>query len=150
MKNERQNSIKKIVQSMHVHTHDELISMLVKEGYKVTQATVSRDIKEIGLIKVPAPDGTSVYSLPHSAGIHHDARVDRVTDSVKNVVSALHTVVINTYPGMASAVAAAADKLFFHDIIGSVAGDDSIIIVTASESAAKELEGKIKKVFRAE
>ena len=150
MKYKRQSKIVKIVKDMPVHTHDELIMALNNEGFNVTQATVSRDIKELGLIKVPTSDGTSVYSLPERAADGNINRIDMVSDSVKNVVSALNTIVINTYPGMASAVAAAVDSMFRGDVLGSVAGDDTLIIITESEAAAKELEGKLKTVFKAE
>ena len=104
MKYKRQSRIIKIVKSMPVHTHEELIEILKHDGFKITQATVSRDIKELGLIKVPASDGSSVYSVPEKSPDTSTARIDMVADSVKKVTAALHTIVINTYPGMASAV----------------------------------------------
>ncbi|MGN1116463.1 MAG: arginine repressor, partial [Candidatus Ornithomonoglobus sp.] len=104
MKYKRQNKIIKIVKNTQVHTHDELIEMLRAEGFNVTQATVSRDIKELGLIKVPAQDGSSVYSVPEPSSEPSITRVEMVADSVKRVTAAYHTIVINTYPGMASAV----------------------------------------------
>ena len=103
MKYKRQNQIINIVKSRPVHTHDELIDLLRAEGHSVTQATVSRDIKELGLIKIQSGDGSQIYSMPEPAA-ENVARMELVADSVRQVVSALHTVVINTYPGMASAV----------------------------------------------
>lgn len=150
MKYRRQNKIMQIVHDMAVHTHDELISALNKEGFKVTQATVSRDIKELGLIKIPSNDGTSVYAMPEQATKGGTARINAVSDTVKNVVSALHTVVINTIPGMASAVAATVDMSLHGEFLGSVAGDDTIIIVAESEAKAKVLEKKIKNIFKSE
>lgn len=150
MKYKRQNKIINIVKSMPVHTHEELIEILKREGFKVTQATVSRDIKEMGLIKIPASDGSSVYSVPEPAGEIASARVDMVADSVRNVVSAMHTVVINTYPGMASAVAAAIDSVMKNEILGSIAGDDVVLIITSSVENAAELEQRIKIVFKTE
>lgn len=150
MKYKRQNKIIKIVKSMPIHTHDELIDNLKKEGFNVTQATVSRDIKELGFIKVPTSDGTSVYSVPEQAPDVSIARVDMVAESVKNVVAAMHTVVINTYPGMASAVAAAIDGTLKSDMLGSIAGDDTVLIITISTEKALELEEKIRILFRSE
>lgn len=150
MKYKRQNKIIQIVRSVPVHTHDELISALDREGFKVTQATVSRDIKELGLIKVPAGDGTSAYSMPENMAHKDAARINVVSDTVKNIVSALHTVVISTMPGMASAVAATIDGSLHSEILGSVAGDDTIIVVTESEDQAKILEKKIKTIFKSE
>lgn len=150
MKYKRQSRIIKIVKSMPVHTHEELIEILKNDGFKVTQATVSRDIKELGLIKVPSSDGTSVYSVPETAKENTAARVEMVSESIKQVMAAMHTIVINTYPGMASAVAAALDSSLKEDILGSIAGDDTVLVVTHSPENALELERKIKTVFKME
>lgn len=150
MKYKRQSRIIKIVKSMPVHTHEELIEILKHDGFKITQATVSRDIKELGLIKVPASDGTSVYSVPETAKENTAARVEMVSESIKQVTAAMHTIVINTYPGMASAVAAALDSSLKEDILGSIAGDDTVLVVTHSPESALELERKIKTVFKME
>ena len=149
MKYKRQNQIINIVKSRPVHTHDELIDLLRAEGHSVTQATVSRDIKELGLIKIQSGDGSQIYSMPEPAA-ENVARMELVADSVRQVVSALHTVVINTYPGMASAVAAAVDAAMRRDILGSIAGDDTVLIITASETQADELSKKIRNSFKAE
>lgn len=148
MKNKRQTKIINILKNQQVHTHDELIDALDAEGVKVTQATVSRDIKELGIVKVPASDGSSIYSVPETASESHKNRVNMVSDSVKCVNSAMHTIVINTFPGMASAVAAAIDSMSCNEILGSVAGDDAIIVITKSPELAKEVEKKIKAAFR--
>ena len=150
MKYKRQNKIIKIVKSMPIHTHDELIETLRREGFNITQATISRDIKELGLIKVPSSGGSSVYSVPEPAQEGGATRVDMVSDSVKNIVSAMHTIVINTYPGMASAVAAAVDGTMRRDILGSIAGDDTVLIITESPEKAVELERRMKNVFKAD
>ena len=150
MKNKRQNKIIAIVKNKSVRTHDELIDTLKCEGVRVTQATVSRDIKELGIIKVPSSDGGSVYSVPDSVTETNKNRVDMVADSIKNVNSALHTIVINTIPGMASAVAAATDSLLHKEVLGSVAGDDTLIIVAHSAEDAQRLEKKIKNTFNLE
>ena len=148
MKNKRQTKIINILKNQQVHTHDELIDALDAEGVKVTQATVSRDIKELGIIKVPASDGSSIYSVPETVSETNKSRVNMVSDSVKCVNCALHTVVINTLPGMASAVAAAIDSMFQEEILGSVAGYDAIIVITKSPESAKEVEDRIKTAFR--
>lgn len=150
MKYKRQNAIMRIVKATPVHTHDELISALVNEGFNVTQATVSRDIKELGLIKIPSPDGASVYSMPHRAVDAATNRIDMVADSVRGVTAALHTIVINTIPGMASAVAAAIDAAMHNDILGSVAGDDTVLVITENEVRAKELAHEMKNIFKTE
>lgn len=148
MKNKRQSKIVSIVNSKQVRTHDELIDALKNEGVNVTQATVSRDIKELGIIKVPSTDGGSVYSMPQISARTNKNRVDMVSDSIKSINHALHTIVINTIPGMASAVAAAVDGLLHNEILGSVAGDDTVIIITPSVEAAETLEAKIRASFK--
>ena len=150
MKNIRHNIIIKIVRENAVRTHDDLIDALKNEGVNVTQATVSRDIKELGLIKVPDSNGGSMYSLPQSATESGITRLDMVSNSVKRISSALHTVVLNTYPSMASAVAATIDMSMKNDILGSIAGDDTVLVITESVEKAKELELRLKKVFKAE
>ena len=150
MKNIRHNIIIKIVRENAVRTHDDLIDALKNEGVNVTQATVSRDIKELGLIKVPDSNGGSMYSLPQSATESGITRLDMVSNSVKRISSALHTVVLNTYPSMASAVAATIDMSKKNDILGSIAGDDTVLVITESVEKAKELEARLKKVFKAE
>ena len=133
-----------------MRTHDDLIDALKNEGVNVTQATVSRDIKELGLIKVPDSNGGSMYSLPQSATESGITRLDMVSNSVKRISSALHTVVLNTYPSMASAVAATIDMSMKNDILGSIAGDDTVLVITETVEKAKELEARLKKVFKAE
>lgn len=147
MKYKRHNHITRIVKNDRIHTHDELIAALKAEGFNVTQATVSRDVKELGLIKVPASDGSSVYSLPEQAR-DEGARPDMVSDSVKSIRSAMHTIVINTYPGMASAVAAAVDRVMKNDILGSIAGDDTVLIIADSPDAAETLRKRLLAEFR--
>lgn len=148
MKYKRQSTIIQIIENMNIHTHEELIAELKSEGFNVTQATVSRDIKELGLIKVPSEDGGSVYSVPAQQGDGGGARFDVISDMIKNVTSALHTVVINTYPGMASAVAAALDSTMSEDILGSIAGDDVVLVITRSEERAKQLEIRIRDKYK--
>lgn len=148
MKYKRQGRIIKIIDDMNIHTHEELIAELKNEGFNVTQATVSRDIKELGLIKVPSEDGGSVYSLPVKKGEGSGTRFDVISDMMKSVTSALHTIVINTYPGMASAVAAALDSTMTDDILGSIAGDDVVLIITQSVEKAQQLENRIRESYK--
>ena len=148
MKNKRQSKILNIVQTKPMRTHDELIDALKAEGVNVTQATVSRDIKELGIIKVPTSDGGSVYSVPQMGTDSGKNRVGIISDSVKRVSSALHTIVINTFPGMAPAVASVVDSMYDRQVLGSVAGDDTVIIITPSEDDAQKLEKEMKESFR--
>ena len=142
MKIKRQNKIVEIISSGDVETQEELIERLRREGCDVTQATVSRDIKELGIIKISGKGSKYKYALPHSA--HRDSR--HISEKYKSILRetvikvdyAINTVVVNTYPGMAAAAAAAIDGIGNENMIGSLAGDDTIFIVMRSEKLAME------------
>ena len=147
MKYKRHGQIIKIINEKQIKTHEQLIEELTKEGYDVTQATVSRDIKELGLVKVPTSNG-SCYSMPTDTGDNSDKHLNLFSDTVRGISSALHTVVVRTYPGMASAVAASLDSIMRTDILGSIAGDDTLLIITPSETAAVEVTARLRKIFK--
>ncbi len=149
MKYKRQGQIIKIIGEKQIKTHEQLIEELTKAGYDVTQATVSRDIKELGLIKAPTSNGGSCYSMPVEAADNTDKHLNLFSDTVRGISSALHTVVIRTYPGMAPAVAASVDSALRSDILGSIAGDDTVLIITQSEAAAVDMAAKLRKIFKA-
>ena len=149
MKNKRHNKIIEIIESGIVETQDELIDILNREGYPVTQATVSRDLKSLGVVKVSTRDNRYRYSLPHSAG-HDNKRISEkykaiLRETVIRVDYAINTVVVNTYPGMAQAAAAALDGIGGENIVGTLAGDDTIFIVMRSETAAGDFVGGFRR-----
>lgn len=149
MKNKRHNKIIEIIESGVVETQDELIEILNREGYSVTQATVSRDLKSLGVVKVSTRDNRYRYSLPHSAG-HDNKRISEkykaiLRETVIRVDYAINTVVVNTYPGMAQAAAAALDGIGGENIVGTLAGDDTIFIVMRSEAAAADFVGSFRR-----
>ena len=149
MKNKRHNKIIEIIESGIVETQDELIEILNREGYSVTQATVSRDLKSLGVVKVSTRDNRYRYSLPHSAG-HDNKRISEkykaiLRETVIRVDYAINTVVVNTNPGMAQAAAAALDGIGGENIVGTLAGDDTIFIVMRSEAAAADFVGSFRR-----
>lgn len=149
MKNKRHNKIIEIIESGIVETQDELIEILNREGYSVTQATVSRDLKSLGVVKVSTRDNRYRYSLPHSAG-HDNKRISEkykaiLRETVIRVDYAINTVVVNTYPGMAQAAAAALDGIGGENIVGTLAGDDTIFIVMRSEASAADFVGSFRR-----
>lgn len=148
MKYKRQGQIIKIIREKQIRTHGQLIDELNKLGFNVTQATVSRDIKELGLVKIPSQSGGSVYSAPPAVSRDADTHIDIFSDTVKEINYALHTIVIKTYPGMASAVAASVDSALHNDFLGSIAGDDTILMITENEVKAAEVTEKLRKIFR--
>lgn len=148
MKYKRQGQILKIIKSKKIKTHEQLIEELNKSGFSVTQATVSRDIKEMGLIKAPDPEGGSMYAM--ASGISGEGKpINIFSDAVRDIECALHTVVIKTYPGMASAVAASVDSAMHNDFLGSIAGDDTLLIIASDEEKASDIMKKLRKLFAA-
>ena len=147
MKYKRQGQILRIIQEQNIRTHEQLIGELQKKGFSVTQATVSRDIKELGLIKIPLPGGGSVYSSSSDIPEELDRRINMITDTVRSVEYAMNDIVVKTYPGMASAVAASVDSAMRGEFLGSIAGDDTLLIIAADENKAEELCTKLRKLF---
>lgn len=148
MKYKRQGQILKIIKSKKIKTHEQLIEELGKSGFSVTQATVSRDIKEMGLIKAPDPEGGSMYAM--ASGISGEGKpINIFSDAVRDIECALHTVVVKTYPGMASAVAASVDSAMHNEFLGSIAGDDTLLIIASDEEKAADIMEKLRKFFAA-
>lgn len=145
MKKSRQDKILELVASYYIDTQDELIDRLRESGYDVTQATVSRDIRALNLVKVQTELGKYRYVRSHreSRGEGEERRVrfgaDNHTLSVTQVVYAMNNVVVKTRPGMASAVALYLDDTYHQMMLGSVAGDDTVIIVTRNEEDSRKL-----------
>ena len=147
MKVKRHNKIMEIIGSCHIETQDELIDQLRAAGFDVTQATISRDIRELKLAKVMSETGEYKYVLPKSGendGRHVYSKA--LSGSIKSVDCALNDIVIKTYPGLADAVAAAIDSLHEHDILGCVAGDDTIILIAHSAESALNLCKRLRKI----
>lgn len=147
MKYKRQGQIIKIIKEKQIKTHEQLIDELNKAGYNVTQATVSRDIKDLGLIKLPVQGGGSVYAVSQISEQDSDRQLNMFSDAVLDIDCALHTVVIKTYAGMAQAVAASVDALMKNEFLGSVAGDDTVLIIAASPESAADIVEKLRKTF---
>lgn len=151
MKNQRQARILEIVSSSDVGTQEEITERLLAEGFRVTQATVSRDLKELKLTKTMTSAGRYRYSTGH---VHDGTGMARLNnamlESIINVRYSMNNVVIKTYPGLAQAVASSVDALQLESILGSVAGDDTIIIVTLDEESSLEISDKIKELMKAD
>ena len=145
MKTLRHATIKKIIENHIIETQEELAEALCKESIKVTQATVSRDIKELMLIKVPVGEGRYRYAFPvESNSAFLQPRMERIfQDSVVGMDHSENIVVIKTLPGTAQAVAAAIDNSKWPDIIGTVAGDDNILVVVKPMDAVSKVMTKL-------
>ncbi|MBE6727666.1 MAG: hypothetical protein E7562_03350 [Ruminococcaceae bacterium] len=150
LKNNRQEKIIELIKEQIILTQEDLQNALKKEGFNVTQSTVSRDIKELRLVKGHDDLGNYRYIFPESFDsspkqvIHYS---DLFARSVKSVDYALNNVVIKCHNGMASSACVAVDSLFGDRMLGSLAGDDTIIIVTRSESDSAALSTELKKMI---
>ena len=141
----RQLKILDIISKHDIDTQEELVDYLRSEGFSVTQATVSRDIKELKLSKVPTGRGTYKYTLPkHDDGSGSLKFNSALIESIKKVDYSGNIIVLSTYPGLANAVAAGLDAIETNEILGSVAGDDTIFIVTRGLESSKSLSERIK------
>ena len=145
MKSKRQKRIIEIISQEAVKTQDELASLLRSEGIDVTQATVSRDIKELHLIKVARGDGYA-YSLPKGQmPLRDENRLRRIfQDAVLRIVSGGNIVVVHTLPGNANSVCSLLDAAEWEEFLGAVAGDDTILIVASTPSQAQILVDRLQ------
>ncbi len=148
MRATRQNAILALVSEYEIQTQEELSEKLRKMGYEVTQATVSRDIKELRLVKVRNDSGIVCYradSQTESSDVEQRLR-SILKHSMVSLDSAENDVVIKTLPGVAQAAAAAIDAMHWNEIVGSIAGDDTILMVTRSAKSAVEVIEKLKRI----
>lgn len=153
MKRERHDAILKIIDKYDISTQEELSEKLYESGFNVTQATVSRDIKELKLLKVHSDSKGTKYGYPSYAK-KQESQVN--LGKLKNIVSqavtasdyANNIVIIKTIQGMAQGVAYAVENLHLTSILGSIAGDDTIMIVLRNDKQAQELSLKIAEYIR--
>ncbi len=145
MKNERRQRIVELINNFDMRTQREIAEMLQKEGYRVTQATVSRDLKELRMSKNVSYAGKCMYSAHAALKEIDKSKLNMALfDSVISIKYAQNNVVIKTIPGLAAAVAANLDALENDCILGSVAGDDTIIIVTSDEEGSAYLNSQLR------
>ncbi len=143
MRSQRHQMIMKLVSEKCIDTQESLQAELAKKGFSVTQATVSRDIKELSLIKTIAPDGSYRYSIPSlkKSGMQEggSAVLSFISESVSSVDYAGNTVVVKCLSGMAQAGCAKLDDTGLDNVVGTLAGDDTIFILMRTESDAQRL-----------
>ena len=148
MKNARQKKILELISKYAIDTQETLIGKLREEGYKVTQTTVSRDINQLKLVKGITPDGTYKYVSSQPTGENGVPVLSSIlTESVVSVVGAQNLIVIRTFSGMANALAVCVDSMGIKEILGSVAGDDTILLILPDSRAAAEVAEKLKVAF---
>jgi transcriptional regulator of arginine metabolism len=129
-KGQRHIKIREIITNNDIETQDELVDELKSAGFNVTQATVSRDIKELHLVKVPLLDGRYKYSLPADQRFNPLQKLKRsLMDAFVRIDSAGHLLVMKCLPGNAMAIGALLDNLDWDEILGTICGDDTILII---------------------
>lgn len=147
MKQKRHSKILAIIAEKDVKTQEQLTYELKAAGLMVTQATVSRDIKELGLIKIPLTDGSYKYAVTRQESTDNRENLTIFSRSVIDIQAAMHTIVVKTQAGMANAVAASIDTFLSAEIMGTIAGDDTILIIAQTPTKAEEMAIKLRKIF---
>ncbi len=148
MKKSRHQKIKELVEQFEIETQEELADRLREAGYAVTQATVSRDIRELKLSKIAMGDGRQKYTiLIHSDHYLSDKYIRVLKDGFVSMDMAQNILVVKTVSGMAMAVAAAIDAMKLKEIVGSIAGDDTIMMAVRTVEDTQEVMKKIRNVL---
>ena len=149
MKIQRHAKILEIIHNHNIETQEELTEKLKDAGFKTTQATISRDIKELRLIKVAGENGNYKYSINlYDDDVKTTAKYRNIlSETITKADIAGNIVVLNTYSGMAQAAAAAIDAMDFNEIVGTLAGDDTIFLAFRSEHIAMSFSEKIKNML---
>lgn len=143
MKSARHNLILEIIENKDIETQEELAEELKNRGVRVTQATVSRDIKELRLLKVLSEHGGYKYATVERAEKGMNDRFGRIlTESIVNMEAVNNLIVVNTLSASASAAGEAIDSMKWSEVLGTIAGDNTLLIITRSDEAAQALVAK--------
>lgn len=148
VKKNRHSRIIELIQEYDIETQEDLADKLREDGYQVTQATVSRDIRELKLSKVQAGNGKQKYIvIGHDDSHLADKYIRVLKDGFISMDNAQNILVVKTVSGMAMAVAVALDAMKMREIVGSIAGDDTIMIAVRTTQETKEVMGKIREIL---
>lgn len=143
-KGQRHIRIRDIISNKEIETQDELVDELKRAGYNVTQATVSRDIKELHLVKVPMQDGRYKYSLPADQRFNPIQKLHRIlADAFVSIDGASHFLVVKALPGNANAIGILLDHLDWEGIMGTICGDDTILIMCRTEEDREHIKKRL-------
>lgn len=147
MKTQRHAAILRVIRRETVKNQEQLRARLHAEGFDVTQATLSRDIRELGLAKVAAPDGGSHYAPPPEGGAAILPSLERLLPSMLLSLDAVGPfVVLKTATGAAQSLGVALDEAGWSDVIGTIAGDDTLLVITRSERARRAVQTRIREL----
>ena len=146
MKSKRHAILLEIIQEHDIETQEELLEKLREKNFNVTQATISRDIKELRLVKIPVGNGKYKYATGNKTGTDTLSNFNTLfKTAVISVDFAQNMIVLKTTSGMAQGVCAAIDSIEWDGMLGTIAGDDTIFIVTSTGSKAASLTSELKK-----
>lgn len=146
-KTQRQHKIAKLLELNSVTSQTQLVDLLADDGVVATQATVSRDLEELGAVKVRMAGGDTVYAIPQ---LPHDQRAPEdhlrrmLSDWVVDVASSANLAILRTPPGSAHVVASALDRAGLPDVLGTVAGDDTLLVVAAGSTGGARVAKKLQ------
>jgi len=144
MKGLRQRKIRELISSGEIETQEDLVEALGQANMQVTQATVSRDIKELQLVKVPMENGRYKYSLPQDQRYNPASKLKRaLMDHFESAEAAENLVVVKCMPGTANTIAALIDGMEWAEIVGSVSGDDTTLLVCRTKDLAGVIVSRI-------
>ena len=147
MKKARHDAILSLIENENIGTQEALLERLLEEGFSVTQATISRDIKALRPIKTPTGDGEYKYVYVQKDSEDYTQKYYSIlSHSVVSVNYAGNMAVVKCYTGMAQAACTAVDNINMDKIVGTLAGDDTIFVLCKDESAASELKKRIEKI----
>ncbi|WP_320424693.1 transcriptional regulator AhrC/ArgR [Mammaliicoccus lentus] len=140
----RQIKIREIISNEQIETQEELVRRLNKLDLNITQATISRDIKELQLIKVPAPSGQYIYSLPRDRKYHPIDKLGRyLMDSFVKIDGADNLLVLKTLPGNAQSIGAIIDQIDWKEVLGTICGDDTCLIICKDKESGEIITDRI-------
>ncbi len=146
MKKRRQDDLLGLIRQEKIRTQEDLTERLSKLGYRVTQATVSRDIKELKIIKTTDENGEICYLAPQKDALHHanGTGLGFFKNLIHSVTYSVNIIVIHTAAGMAQGIAATIDRMGRTDILGTIAGDDTIMVVCATPEETGSVANYLK------
>jgi transcriptional regulator of arginine metabolism len=144
MKGQRQRKIRELIGTRDIETQEDLVEVLSLEGMQVTQATVSRDIKEMQLIKVPLEDGRYKYSMPQDQRYNPAHKLKRaLLDHFIGAEAAENLIVVKCLPGTAGTITSLIDGMDWPEVVGSISGDDTILLICKTKSHGEDVLGHI-------
>ena len=148
-KTQRQHRVARLLENNAISSQAQLVTLLAEEGVEATQTTVSRDLEELGAVKVRVRGGETVYALPELP-VHQVAPEDHLRrvlgEWVVEVDHSANVVVLRTPPGSAHVVASAIDRSGFEGVVGTVAGDDTVLVVAAEEIGGAQMADRVRHI----